>query len=86
VASGCLQLPSVACLSLIALGRSARRSPRDRLAARRVATGRHGSDELNLGGECVRVKSDAVNRCTRQSCHGVFTVSVVVTRNRRNFE
>ncbi len=50
------QWPRVACsclewlgLSLMALGRSARRSPRGRAAARRVATGRHRSDASNLG-------------------------------------
>jgi hypothetical protein len=50
------QWPRVACsclewlgLSLMALWRSARRSPRGRVAARRVATGRHRRDELNVG-------------------------------------
>ena len=44
-------------LSLTAPGRSARRSPRGRVAARRVASGRHRSDELNLRAERMRVKS-----------------------------
>jgi hypothetical protein len=49
-------------LSLMALGRSARRSPRSRVAARRVATGRHRSDEFNLGSVGVAVKSPFCNR------------------------
>jgi len=56
VASSCLQLPGWLGLSLMALGRSAQRGPRGRVAARRVASGRHGSDELNLGGDASPVK------------------------------
>jgi hypothetical protein len=53
------QWPRVALseLSLMALERSARRSPRGRVAARRVATGRHGRDGSNLSTERSTVKS-----------------------------
>lgn len=66
--TGCggLQSPGVASsgfgLSLMALGRSARRSPRGRVAARRVATGRHKNDEANLGAEPLAVKWTGAQR------------------------
>jgi len=60
------QWPRLACscrewlgLSLMALGRSARRRPRGRVAARRVASGRHRRDELNVGVNRPIVKASA---------------------------
>ena len=72
------QWPRVACsclewlgLSLMALGRSARRSPRGRVAARRVATGRHRRDESNLGSGGVRCQVALLQSpfCNRVQSH-----------------
>jgi Ca-activated chloride channel homolog len=84
--TGCggLQLPGVASsclecfgLSLMALRRSAPRSPRGRVAARRVASGRHRSDELNLGSEASRVKSHFVSRTSFLTEHARSVTGLV---------
>ena len=60
VASGCLELSRAVWLVTEGLRPSAQRRPRGRVATRRVATGRHRSDELNVGADRPIVKT--VNR------------------------